>query len=113
MTVEDADARKDFGAALEAATTGDAPGAYHPIGQHTAAQASILRETVDTLNADNHAQRLPKNLTEPLAHIMTLYKADTHQTFARSDTDYDIPVTSQGAVGRTRTAPIWPWHRTT
>ncbi|MCX5382642.1 hypothetical protein [Streptomyces sp. NBC_00083] len=98
VTVEDGDVRKGFGAALEAATTGDAPGSYHPAGHHTATQADILRQTIDTLNADNHAQELPKNLTEPLAHIMTSYTPDTHQTFAKSDSHYDIPYNSQGTV---------------
>ncbi|MEU3371454.1 hypothetical protein ABZ734_13375 [Streptomyces sp. NPDC006660] len=98
VLVEDADTRKGFGAALEAATTGNAPGAYQPIGHHTTAQASILRQTLDTLNADNHAQKLPKNLTEPLAHIMTSYTADTHQTFAKSDTRYEIAFNDQGTV---------------
>ncbi|MFF4185477.1 hypothetical protein ACFYZ9_19995 [Streptomyces sp. NPDC001691] len=98
VTVEDGDARKGFGAALEAATTGNTPGTYHPIAHHTTAQASILQQTVDTLNADQHAQALPKNLTEPLAHIMTSYTADTHQTFAKSDTHYDIPVNQPGVV---------------
>ncbi|WP_438294019.1 hypothetical protein [Streptomyces sp. HUAS TT7] len=88
VTVEDGDVRKGFGAALEAATTGNAPGTYHPIGHHSAAQASILQQTIDTLNADNHAQQLPKNLTQPLAHILTSYTADTHETFGHSNSHF-------------------------
>ncbi|GGT92676.1 hypothetical protein [Streptomyces violascens] len=98
VTAEDGDVRKGFGAALEAATTGNAPGAYHPIGHHTTAQASILQQTIDTLSADNHAQKLPKNLTEPLAHILTSYTADTHQTFANDASAYQIPKDDPGRV---------------
>ncbi|MET9362591.1 hypothetical protein ABZX93_16970 [Streptomyces sp. NPDC006632] len=86
--VEDGDVRQGFGAALEAATTGGAPGAYHPIGQHTAAQANILQQTIATLNEDKHADNLPKNLTQPLAHILTSYTADTHETFGYTDSHY-------------------------
>ncbi|MGM9467305.1 hypothetical protein [Streptomyces murinus] len=95
---QDADIRKGFGAALEAATTGQAPGGYHPIGEHSEPQARILQQTINTLYTDKHAQDLPKNLVQPLAHIMTSYTADTHETYAESSSKYDIDWDSSGSV---------------
>ncbi|MEV0266282.1 hypothetical protein AB0I49_33745 [Streptomyces sp. NPDC050617] len=98
VTVEDADVRKGFGAALEAATTGDEPGSYHAVGKHTEPQARILQHTINTLDSDKHAEQLPKNLAKPLAHILTSYTPDTHETYARSSSTYDIDKDSPGAV---------------
>ncbi|MFE0382704.1 hypothetical protein ACFW1F_01255 [Streptomyces bungoensis] len=98
VLAEDGDVRKGFGAALEAATTGQAPGGCHPIGQHTEPQARILQHTINTLYTDKHAQDLPKNLVQPLAHILTSYTADTHETYAESSSKYDIDWDSEGSV---------------
>ncbi|MEU3418183.1 hypothetical protein AB0F39_06490 [Streptomyces murinus] len=98
VMAEDGDVRKGFGAALEAATTGQAPGGYHPIGEHSEPQARILQQTINTLYTDKHAQDLPTNLVQPLAHIMTSYTADTHETYAESSSKYDIDWDSSGSV---------------
>lgn len=86
---EDGDARKGFAAALEAATTGQQPGTYHPDAHHTVPQARILQSAIDTLNTENQAQKLPSNLLTPMAHIMTSYTSDTHDTFAQSKVEFD------------------------
>lgn len=96
--VEDSDARKGFGDALEAATTGQAPGGYHPVGQHTEPQARILQHTIDTLNSVNQAKNLPTNLTLPLAHILTAYTPDTHEINAQSDSRFELPPGNTGSV---------------
>ncbi|MFI9255960.1 hypothetical protein [Streptomyces sp. NPDC053069] len=96
--VQDTDVRKGFGAALEAATTGQAPGDYHPIGQHTEPQARILQHTIDTLNSVKQAEKLPENLTLPLAHILTAYTPDTHEINAQSDSRFEIPPGNTGSV---------------
>ncbi|MDR3082092.1 MAG: hypothetical protein LBV60_14410 [Streptomyces sp.] len=98
VMAEDGDVRKGFGAALEAATTGEAPGSYHGVGQHTEPQARILQNTINTLYDDEHAEKLPGGLTKPLAHILTSYTADTHETYAESSSKYDIPWDSSGSV---------------
>ncbi|MEU0006500.1 hypothetical protein ABZ079_20055 [Streptomyces sp. NPDC006314] len=98
VMAEDGDVRKGFGAALEAATTGQAPGDYHAIGRHTEPQARILQHTINTLYTDKHAQDLPKNLTTPLAHILTSYTPDTHEIYAESSSKYDTDWDSEGSV---------------
>ncbi|MFF5297735.1 hypothetical protein ACFY5F_00080 [Streptomyces sp. NPDC013161] len=98
VTVEDGDVRKGFGAALEAATTGDEPGSYHPVGEHTVPQARILQHTINTLYSANQAQELPKNLATPLAHVLTSYTPDTHGVYAESSSRYDIDWDSSGSV---------------
>ncbi|MFD0027189.1 hypothetical protein ACFVJK_02855 [Streptomyces sp. NPDC127172] len=90
--------RKGFGAALEAATTGEAPGAYHAVGQHSEPQARILQDTINTLYSDKAADHLPKNLSTPLAHVLTSYTPDTHEIYAASDSKYDIDWDSTGEV---------------
>ncbi|MFE2729538.1 hypothetical protein [Streptomyces sp. NPDC059349] len=95
---EDGDVRKGFGAALEAATTGEAPGAYHAVGQHSEPQARILQDTINTLYSDKAADHLPKNLSTPLAHVLTSYTPDTHEIYAASDSKYDIDWDSTGEV---------------
>ena len=98
VTVEDGDVRKGLGAALEAATTGDEPGSYHPVGEHTVPQARILQHTINTLYSANQAQELPKNLATPLAHVLTSYTPDTHGVYAESSSRYDIDWDSSGSV---------------
>ncbi|CAL9299626.1 hypothetical protein [Streptomyces sp. SudanB182_2057] len=98
VLTEDGDVRKGFGAALEAAATGQTPGEYHPIGRHTEPQARILQHTINTLYTDKHAQELPKGLLAPLAHVMTSYTPDTHETYAESSSKYDIDWDSEGSV---------------
>ncbi|MEU8974744.1 DUF6571 family protein [Streptomyces monashensis] len=87
-----------LGAALEAATTGQAPGGYHSVGQHTEPQARILQHTIDTLNSVNQAKKLPTNLTLPLAHILTAYTPDTHEINAQSDSRFELPPGSTGST---------------
>ncbi|MGF1235799.1 hypothetical protein ACQSME_00870 [Streptomyces sp. 2-6] len=96
--VEDSDARKGFGAALEAATTGQAPGEYHPADRHTEPQARILQHTIDTLNSAKQAEKLPQNLTLPLAHILTAYTPDTHEINAQSDSRFEVSPGNTGSV---------------
>ncbi|MCX3058709.1 DUF6571 family protein [Streptomyces beihaiensis] len=98
VMAEDGDVRKGLGAALEAATTGDAPGSYHAIAEHTEPQARILQHTINTLATDGNAQHLPENLAKPLAHILTSYTPDTHDIFAASDSHSDIDWDSPGQV---------------
>ncbi|MFI0807362.1 hypothetical protein [Streptomyces echinatus] len=98
VMAEDGDVRQGFGALLETATTGEAPGSYHPAGHHTEPQARILQHTIDTLNTANQAQELPKNLTVPLAHIMTSYTADTHEINAQSDSRFEISPGTPGSA---------------
>ncbi|MFJ9814016.1 hypothetical protein ACIRU3_01850 [Streptomyces sp. NPDC101151] len=98
VMAEDGDVRKGFGAALEAATTGETPGGYHAIDRHTEPQARILQQTINTLYTDKHAQDLPKNLVTPLAHILTSYTPDTHETYAESSSKYDIDWEGTGSV---------------
>ncbi|MEU3826183.1 hypothetical protein AB0F36_12805 [Streptomyces sp. NPDC029080] len=98
VLAEDGDVRKGFGAALEAATTGQAPGDYHPVGQHSEPQARILQHTINTLYTDKHAQDLPKNLVAPMAHILTSYTPDTHEIYAESSSKYAIDWDSEGSV---------------
>ncbi|WP_432154076.1 hypothetical protein [Streptomyces tricolor] len=98
VLAEDGDVRKGFGAALEAATTGEAPGGYHAAGPHTEPQARILQHTINTLYTDKHAQELPKGLVTPMAHILTSYTPDTHETYAESSSKYDIDWDSEGSV---------------
>ncbi|NGO75147.1 hypothetical protein G6045_05540 [Streptomyces sp. YC504] len=98
VMAEDGDVRTGFGAALEAATTGEAPGSYHAVAQHTEPQARILQETINTLAVDKHAEKLPANLTQPLAHVLTSYTPDTHEIYAASESKYDIPLDSSGNV---------------
>ncbi|MBL1096621.1 hypothetical protein [Streptomyces coffeae] len=98
VMAEDGDVRKGFGAALEAATTGEKPGTYHQVGQHTLSEARIMQHTVNTLYSDGHAEALPKNLIKPLAHALTSYTPDTHEIYAKSDSSYDIDWKSPGSV---------------
>ncbi|MCE0447514.1 hypothetical protein LT493_35310 [Streptomyces tricolor] len=98
VLAEDGDVRRGFGAALEAATTGEAPGGYHAAGPHTEPQARILQHTINTLYTDKHAQELPKGLVTPMAHILTSYTPDTHETYAESSSKYDIDWDSEGSV---------------
>ncbi|NEB81493.1 hypothetical protein G3I40_40725 [Streptomyces sp. SID14478] len=98
VMAEDGDVRKGFGAALEAATTGEAPGSYHDVGRHTEPQARIMQNTINTLYDDKHADHLPAGLTKPLAHALTSYTPDTHETYAESSSKYDIGWDSQGSV---------------
>lgn len=98
VMAEDGDVRKGFGAALEAATTGEAPGDYHAVGQHSEPQARILQDTINTLYSDKAADHLPKNLSTPLAHVLTSYTPDTHDIYAASDSKYDIDWDSTGEV---------------
>jgi hypothetical protein len=98
VMAEDGDVRTGFGAALEAATTGQAPGTYHPVGGHTESQARILQHAINTLYTDKHAQDLPKNLVTPMAHILTSYTPDTHEIYAESSSKYDIDWDSDGSV---------------
>ncbi|MET8766091.1 hypothetical protein [Streptomyces sp. NPDC004658] len=98
VLAEDGDVRKGFGAALEAATTGEAPGGYHAAGPHHEPQARILQHTINTLYTDKHAQELPKGLVTPLAHILTSYTPDTHETYAESSSQYAIDWDSEGSV---------------
>ncbi|MEU6664624.1 hypothetical protein [Streptomyces sp. NPDC046727] len=98
VMAEDGDVRKGFGAALEAATTGQEPGGYHAVAPHTEEQARILQHTINTLYTDKHAQELPKGLVTPLAHVLTSYTPDTHETYAESSSKYDIDWDSAGSV---------------
>ncbi|WP_030345422.1 hypothetical protein [Streptomyces sp. NRRL S-1022] len=98
VLAEDGDARTGFGAALEAATTGEAPGGYHGVAPHSEPQARILQHTINTLYTDKHAQDLPKGLVTPLAHILTAYTPDTHETYAESSSQYAVDWDSEGSV---------------
>ncbi|TLQ43349.1 hypothetical protein [Streptomyces marianii] len=75
--IEDGDARVGFGAALEAATTGQQPGA--PVGTpgpHSEVQARIMHETIELLDQKSKGDSIPTNLKVPLGRAMNDYSED-------------------------------------
>lgn len=75
----DKDVRVGFGAALESAATGHAPGTDHKLGGHDLGQARVMHETINVLNSSGQAEKLPQNLAQPMANMLTDYTPDTHQ----------------------------------
>ncbi|WP_236239694.1 PPE family protein [Streptomyces sp. CC228A] len=81
--VLDADSHVGFGAALEAATTGHAPGTPVPedFTKHTAAQARVLQDVItsyaEITKVDQSA--MPENIRVNMANSLAYYPADVHE----------------------------------
>ncbi|MFJ2215909.1 hypothetical protein ACIQVO_23655 [Streptomyces sp. NPDC101062] len=80
-----------LGAAIEAAATGNDPGAKpgEP-GPHTEGQARVMHHTIKFMD-EAHGDEFPKdleNLRQPMARALTDYVADTHLVLYGQDSKY-------------------------
>ncbi|MFI8994041.1 DUF6571 family protein [Streptomyces sp. NPDC053542] len=88
-TMSDLYNRHGFGAALEAAATGNVPGTEHPLGGHTESEARVMHDTIRLLNGDHQGgAKMPSNLRAPLGHMLTDYTPDTHEILSRTNGEY-------------------------
>ncbi|MEU2154378.1 hypothetical protein ABZ532_05030 [Streptomyces sp. NPDC019396] len=85
----DKDVRAGFGAVLESAATGYVPGSDHELGGHSIAQARVMHDTINVLNSSGQAEKLPENLTQPMANLMTDYTPDLHQILGLDNNTYN------------------------
>ncbi|MFJ2175541.1 hypothetical protein ACIOHE_21900 [Streptomyces sp. NPDC087851] len=81
-----------LGAAIEAAATGNDPGAKpgEP-GPHTEGQARVMHHTIKFLDDDKGGAEFPEdleNLRQPMARALTDYVADTHIILNGQDSAY-------------------------
>ncbi len=88
LSQDDPAARIGLGAALEAAATGEVPGAKHALGGHTEAEARVMHDTLRTLNEGGKGDKLPATLRAPLGNMLTDYTTDTHEILSRTNEDY-------------------------
>ncbi|MGY0061880.1 hypothetical protein ACWY4P_35995 [Streptomyces sp. LZ34] len=88
LEMDDPTAKAGFGAALEAAATGNVPGTKYALGEHTPAEARVMYEAIEGFNRAGAAENLDLNLRRPMAHILADYTPDLHQTLARDNTLY-------------------------
>lgn len=81
--------RAGLGLAIEAATRGDEPGSPIDRGEHTEAQARILRDTVHRLDDGGpQNESIHATMRQPLANALADYTTDTHTILVNVDSDY-------------------------
>ncbi|MFE0044727.1 DUF6571 family protein [Streptomyces albireticuli] len=85
---DDPTSQLGFGAALEAAATGNVPGTKHVLGGHTEAEARVMHDTINTLNEGHKIGKVHANLRAPLGHMLVDYTSDTHRILAQSEPLY-------------------------
>ncbi|MDI3408394.1 hypothetical protein [Streptomyces cavernicola] len=90
--IDPSNSRVGLGGLLQAATTGAEEGP-----PHTAAEARVMRDTINLLDAPPHHEEIPKNLRQPLGNALADYTGDTHEILAGINTDYTHEV--PGAKG--------------
>ncbi|MER7795286.1 DUF6571 family protein [Streptomyces sp. NPDC097640] len=71
--------RVGFGAALEAAATGDVPGADHVLGYHTEAESRVMHDTITILDDGRKGTHIPDNLRTNLGRMLVDYTPETHE----------------------------------
>ncbi|MEV7088258.1 hypothetical protein AB0O07_20615 [Streptomyces sp. NPDC093085] len=92
---DDPASRQGLGAALEAATTGHPPlkegqSGGEP-GPHTAAQARVMQETINTLDSKAGGESVHQNLQRNLGRALADYAQDNHNILAEKGTKYGSP----------------------
>ncbi|MGY1440109.1 DUF6571 family protein [Streptomyces reniochalinae] len=91
---EDKDSRTGLGLVIEAASTGQEPGAHYELGTHNPAQARVMYHTIDELNGAQQAEQMPENLREPMARALRDYVPDLHEILGKNNNLYN---TQEGA----------------
>ncbi|MGY0057979.1 hypothetical protein ACWY4P_15710 [Streptomyces sp. LZ34] len=71
--------RLGFGAALEAAATGNVPGADHTLGYHTDAESRVMYNTIKILDDGRNGAHIPDNLRANLGRMLVDYTPETHE----------------------------------
>ncbi|WP_149180659.1 DUF6571 family protein [Streptomyces sp. TRM49041] len=91
--IEDGDARVGFGAALEAAATGNVPGTPAPeeFAKHTAAQTRVLESVITSYAeiAKIDQTAMPANIRVNMANALAYYPGDVHQILV-DQVDYAV-----------------------
>jgi catechol 2,3-dioxygenase-like lactoylglutathione lyase family enzyme len=64
--------------AVEAGATGHQPGHEDAVRDHTAAQARIMRDSINMLDGGPKNETLPEGMHRPIAHALGDYVSDTH-----------------------------------
>ncbi|MFE4214782.1 hypothetical protein [Streptomyces sp. NPDC056844] len=89
VEVDDPYGHVGIGAALEAATTGHPPLSEGESngrpGPHSPAQARIMHNTIEFLDAGASGDDVPKNMHQNLANALADYAADNHNILAEND----------------------------
>lgn len=92
---DDPTSRMGLGAALEAAATGHPPlgegEQAGPPGPHTAAQARVMQETINTLDSGAGGENVHQNLQKNLGRAMADYVVDNHAILAENGTKHGSP----------------------
>ncbi|MEV3933316.1 hypothetical protein [Streptomyces sp. NPDC049944] len=101
VEVDDPYGHAGLGAALEAATTGHPPLSEGESngrpGPHSPAQARIMHNTIEFLDAGASGDDVPKNMHQNLANALADYAADNHNILAENDRDrYGSPGGKEG-----------------
>ncbi|MEU7244427.1 DUF6571 family protein [Streptomyces sparsogenes] len=73
------DTRVGLGAALEAAATGNLPGADHTLGYHTEAESRVMHDTIKILDEGRKGADIPDNLRGSLGRMLVDYTPETHE----------------------------------
>ncbi|MGO4751657.1 hypothetical protein AB4212_24095, partial [Streptomyces sp. 2MCAF27] len=71
--------RMGFGAALEAAATGNVPGSDHTLGYHTEAESRVMHDTIKILDDGRKGTDVPYNLRSNLGRMLVDYTPETHE----------------------------------
>lgn len=71
--------RMGFGAALEAAATGNVPGADHTLGYHADAESRVMYNTIKILDDGRNGAHIPDNLRTNVGRMLVDYTPDTHE----------------------------------
>ncbi|MEU5646774.1 hypothetical protein [Streptomyces milbemycinicus] len=71
--------RMGFGAALEAAATGNVPGSDHTLGYHTEAESRVMHDTIKILDDGRKGSDVPYNLRSNLGRMLVDYTPETHE----------------------------------
>ncbi|WP_238545360.1 MULTISPECIES: hypothetical protein [Streptomyces] len=71
--------RMGFGAALEAAATGNVPGSDHTLGFHTEAESRVMHDTIKILDDGRKGTDVPYNLRSNLGRMLVDYTPETHE----------------------------------
>ncbi|MEU0135126.1 hypothetical protein ABZ172_14045 [Streptomyces sp. NPDC006296] len=89
VEVDDPYGHAGLGAALEAATTGHPPLSEGESngrpGPHSPAQARVMQNTIEFLDAGASGDDVPKNMHQNLANAIADYAADNHNILAEND----------------------------
>ncbi|MDW6059537.1 hypothetical protein SAZ11_17895 [Streptomyces sp. FXJ1.4098] len=71
--------RMGFGAALEAAATGNVPGSDHTLGYHTEAESRVMHDTIKILDDGRKGTDVPYSLRSNLGRMLVDYTPETHE----------------------------------